>query len=265
MSERVPHMSAIFVGHGSPMNALGGPYAETWRALGESLPRPKAILCISAHWYVEETAVTAMSAPRTIHDFYGFPKPLYDIAYRAPGDAWLADRVTDLLAPVPVRHDHDWGLDHGAWSVLMHLFPKADVPVLQLAIDRRQPPAFHYALGRKLADLREEGVLILGSGDWVHNLGLTVRAQSATPFDWADRFNETVKALIAVHDHGPLIDWISLGQDAALSIPTDEHYLPLLYVLGAQGEGDQVAFFNDAIELGAISMTGVTIGNPGST
>ncbi|UTP38675.1 4,5-DOPA dioxygenase extradiol [Phenylobacterium sp. LH3H17] len=263
MSERVPHMPAIFVGHGSPMNALGGPYAETWRALGESLPRPKAILCISAHWYVEETAVTAMSSPRTIHDFYGFPKPLYDIAYPAPGDAWLADRVTDLLAPVPVRHDHEWGLDHGAWSVLMHLFPRADVPVLQLAIDRRQPPAFHYELGRKLAELRDEGVLILGSGDWVHNLGLAIRAQSATPFDWAERFNETVKALIAAHDHGPLIDWISLGQDAALSIPTDEHYLPLLYVLGAQGEGDEVNFFNDAVELGAISMTGVTIGRAG--
>ncbi|MDP3806201.1 4,5-DOPA dioxygenase extradiol [Hydrogenophaga sp.] len=260
MSERIPHMPAIFVGHGSPMNALGGPYAETWRALGESLPRPKAILCISAHWYVEETAVTAMSAPRTIHDFYGFPKPLYDIAYPAPGDAWLANRVTDLLAPIPVRHDHDWGLDHGAWSVLMHLFPRADVPVLQLAIDRRQPPAFHYTLGRKLAELREEGVLILGSGDWVHNLGLAIRAQSAAPFEWADRFNETVKALIAAHDHVPLIDWISLGQDAALSIPTDEHYLPLLYVMGAQGKDDEVAFFNDAIELGAISMTGVTIG-----
>ncbi|MES2895717.1 MAG: 4,5-DOPA dioxygenase extradiol [Pseudomonadota bacterium] len=263
MSERVPHMPAIFVGHGSPMNALGGPYAETWRALGESLPRPKAILCISAHWYVEETAVTAMSAPRTIHDFYGFPKPLYDIAYPAPGDAWLADRVTDLLAPIPVRHDQDWGLDHGAWSVLMHLFPRADVPVLQLAIDLRQPPIFHYELGRKLAELREEGVLILGSGDWVHNLGLAIRAQSAKPFDWADRFNETVKALIAAHDHGPLIDWISLGQDAALSIPTDEHYLPLLYVLGAQGEGDEVTFFNDAVDLGAISMTGVTIGRAG--
>jgi len=260
MSERIPHMPAIFVGHGSPMNALGGTYAETWRALGESLPRPKAILCISAHWYVEETAVTAMSAPRTIHDFYGFPKPIYDIAYPAPGGAWLANRVTDLLAPVPVRHDHDWGLDHGAWSVLMHLFPQADVPVLQLAIDRRQPPAFHYELGRKLAELREEGVLILGSGDWVHNLGLAIRAQSATPFDWAARFNETVKALITLHDHGPLVDWISLGQDAALSIPTDEHYLPLLYVLGAQGQDDEVAFFNDAVELGAISMTGVTIG-----
>ena len=262
MSERVPHMPAIFVGHGSPMNALGGDYADAWRALGASLPRPKAILCISAHWYVEETAVTAMSAPRTIHDFYGFPKPLYDIAYPAPGDTWLAERVTDLLSPTSVRHDHDWGLDHGAWSVLMHMFPAADIPVLQLAIDLRQPPSVHYELGRKLAELRDEGVLILGSGDWVHNLRLAIRAQSPEPFDWADRFNETVKSLIAANDHGQLVDWMSLGQDAQLSIPTDEHYLPLLYVLGAQGQDDEVTFFNDAIELGAISMTCVVIGRP---
>ena len=260
MSERVPHMPAIFVGHGSPMNALGGDYARTWRELGDSLPRPKAILCVSAHWYVEETAITAMSQPRTIHDFYGFPKPLYDIQYPAPGDAWLVERVSDLLAPVPVRQDHDWGLDHGTWSVLMHMFPQADIPVLQLSIDLRQPPQFHYDLGRRLAELRDEGVLIVGSGDWVHNLRLAIRAQSAAPLDWADRFNETVKELIAAHDHGPLIDWMSLGQDARLSIPTDEHYLPLLYVLGAQGQDDAVRFFNDAIDLGAISMTGVVVG-----
>jgi len=263
MSDQIPHMPTIFVGHGSPMNALGGAYADTWRALGDSLPRPKAILCISAHWYVEETAVTAMSAPRTIHDFGGFPQPLYEMTYPAPGDAALAQRISDLLAPIPVRQDREWGLDHGAWSVLVHMFPDADLPVLQLAIDQRQPPAFHYELGRKLAALRAEGVLILGSGDWVHNLRVAIRAPSATPFDWADRFNETVKALIVGHDHAPLIDWIGLGQDAALSIPTDEHYLPLLYVLGAQGEGDEVAFFNDAIELGAISMTGVVVGRRG--
>ncbi|MBA4013998.1 MAG: 4,5-DOPA dioxygenase extradiol [Phenylobacterium sp.] len=253
-------MPAIFVGHGSPMNALGGDYAQTWRDLGDSLPRPKAILCVSAHWYVEETAITAMSQPRTIHDFYGFPKPLYDIQYPAPGDAWLVDRVGDLLAPTPVRRDHDWGLDHGTWSVLLHMFPQADIPVLQLSIDLRQPPQFHYDLGRKLAELRDEGVLIVGSGDWVHNLRLAIHAQSATPLDWADRFNETVKGLIAAHDHAPLIDWMSLGQDARLSIPTDEHYLPLLYVLGAQGQDDEVRFFNDAIDLGAISMTGVVVG-----
>ena len=260
MSERVPRMPAIFVGHGSPMNALGGDYARTWRQLGDSLPRPKAILCVSAHWYVEETAITAMSQPRTVHDFYGFPKPLSAIPPPAPGDAWLVERVSDLLAPIAVRHDHDWGLDHGTWSVLMHMFPQADIPVLQLAIDLRQSPQFHYDLGRKLAELRDEGVLIVGSSDWVHNLRLAIRAQSAEPLDWADRFNETVKELIAVRAHGPLIDWMSLGQDARLSIPTDEHYLPLLYVLGAQGQDDEVRFFNDAIDLGAISMTGVVLG-----
>ncbi|WP_309646332.1 4,5-DOPA dioxygenase extradiol [Phenylobacterium sp.] len=260
MNEPTPRMPAIFVGHGSPMEALGGVYADTWRALGARLPRPRAILCVSAHWYVEETAVTAMSTPRTIHDFGGFPQALYEMSYPAPGDPGLARRIADILAPVPVRQDQEWGLDHGAWSVLVHMFPDADVPVLQLAIDQRQPPAFHYELGRRLATLRSEGVLILGSGDWVHNLRVAIRAQGATPFDWAERFNDTVKALIVAHDHGPLIDWVVLGQDAALSVPTDEHYLPLLYVLGAQQDGDEVAFFNDAIELAAISMTGVTIG-----
>ena len=262
MSERVPHMPAIFVGHGSPMNALGGDYAQTWRVIGASLPRPKAVLCVSAHWYVDETAVTAMNQPRTIHDFYGFPKQLYEISYPAPGDPWLAERVGDLLSPLPVHRDHEWGLDHGAWSVLMHMFPQADTPVLQLAIDRRQPALFHYELGRKLAELREEGVLIVGSGDWVHNLRAAIRAPDAAPLDWAERFNGRVKELIALRDHAPLIDWMTLGEDAQLSIPTDEHYLPLLYVLGAQSPDDEVAFFNDAIDLGAISMTGVVIGRP---
>jgi 4,5-DOPA dioxygenase extradiol len=260
MSERVPHMPAIFVGHGSPMNALGGDYAQTWCVLGASLPRPKATLCVSAHWYVGETAITAMNQPRTIHDFYGFPKPLYEISYPAPGDPWLAERVSDLLSPLPVRQDHEWGLDHGAWSVLMHMFPHAETPVLQLSIDRRQPPRFHYELGRKLAELREEGVLIVGSGDWVHNLRAAIRAPDAAPLAWAERFNGRVKELIASRDHAPLIDWMTLGDDARLSIPTDEHYLPLLYVLGAQNPDDEVSFFNDAIDLGAISMTGVVIG-----
>jgi 4,5-DOPA dioxygenase extradiol len=150
---------AAFFGHGSPMNALGGPYAETWARLGRAFPRPKAILMVSAHWYVPETAVTAMSRPRTIHDFYGFPKPLYDIAYPAPGDPWLIERARDLLAPAVVRFDHDWGLDHGAWSVLMHAYPEADVPVVQLSIDRTQPARVHYEMGQRLAELRDEGVI----------------------------------------------------------------------------------------------------------
>jgi len=258
MSELVPHMPAVFVGHGSPVNALGGPYAAAWRALGASLPRPKAVLCVSAHWYVDGTAVTAAARPRTIHDFYGFPRALYDIAYPARGDSWLVERVRDLAAPVAVRSDHDWGLDHGAWTVLMHMFPDAAVPVVQLSIDRRRPGAFHYELGRALAPLREEGVLILGSGDVVHNLD--AMQPGAVPFDWAQRFHDQVKARVIAYEHGPLADWETLGRDAALSIPTPEHYLPLLYVLAAQTEDDPVVVFNDAIELGSVSMLGLKIG-----
>lgn len=262
MSEFIPRAPAVFFGHGSPMNALGGPYAEAWRALGRAFPKPKAILMVSAHWYVPETAVTAMARPRTIHDFYGFPKPLYDIAYPAPGDAWLVERVSDILTPVAVRHDHDWGLDHGTWSVLAHAYPDADVPVVQLSIDHRQPAAFHYGLGRKLAELRDEGVLVAGSGDVVHNLRLMRRDGSNTPFEWASAFNDEVKRAIAQHDHASLLAWETLGEAAALSIPTDEHWLPLLYVLGARGEDEEAGFFTDAIELGSVSMLGVGFGIP---
>jgi 4,5-DOPA dioxygenase extradiol len=259
MSEVVERMAAIFCGHGSPMNALGGPYAEEWAALGRALPRPKAILCVSAHWYVDETAVTAMERPRTIHDFYGFPRELYHVSYPARGDPWLAARTADLLAPLDVRADHDWGLDHGTWSVLVHLFPDSDIPVVQLAIDRRQPPAFHYELGRKLAALRDEGVLVCGSGDVVHNLRL-IDWSGGEPFPWATRFNDRVKALIAERDDVALVDYPALGEEAMLSIPTPDHYLPLLYVLGARGQDEPVRFFSDRLDLGSISMTGVIFG-----
>lgn len=261
MSERVERMPAIFFGHGSPMNALGGPYAETWRALGAALPRPKAVLMVSAHWYVPEVAVTAMARPRTIHDFYGFPKPLYDIDYPAPGDRWLAERTADLVRDLaPVRMDHDWGLDHGTWSVLTHVWPDADVPVVQLAIDRRQSGRFHYELGRRLTELRDEGVLVAGSGDVVHNLRLMRRDGPGEAFDWAVEFNEEVKRAVLNREHAPLIAWETLGEPARLSIPTDEHWLPLLYVLGCQGEDDPVSFFNDRIDLGSVSMLGVAVG-----
>lgn len=262
MSALVERAPAIFFGHGSPMNALGGPYAPAWRELGRAFPRPRAILMVSAHWYAPETAVTAATQPRTIHDFYGFPEPLYQIQYPAPGDAWLVERVIDLLAPTPVRRDHDWGLDHGAWSVLRHAYPEADTPVVQLSIDRTRPASFHYELGRRLAELRDEGVMIAGSGDVVHNLRAMRRDGSNAPFDWAVRFSDQVKAAVLERAHEALIDWARLGEDAALSIPTDEHWLPLLYVLGAQGEADPVAFFNDHIDLGSVSMLGVAIGAP---
>ena len=254
MSERVPHMPAIFVGHGSPMNALGGDYAVAWRALGASLPRPKAILCVSAHWYVEETAVTAMNAPRTIHDFYGFPKPLYDVGYPAPGDPWLADRITDLLAPTTVRHDHDWGLDHGAWSVLMHMFPAADVPVVQLAIDGTRPPQFHYELGQRLAALRDEGIMLVGSGNVVHNLRVVRWGDGAPAYPWAVQFNEAVRDFLSRRAHAPLIDYHLLGEPAVMSVPTPDHYLPMLYIAGAQREDDEMSVITDGIDLASVSM-----------
>ena len=260
MSELVPHMPAIFFGHGSPMNALGGPYAEIWRALGASLPRPKAILMVSAHWFIDGLALTAQATPPTIHDFYGFPKELYDVRYPAPGEPWLVDRARDLLAPLPVRDDHDWGLDHGTWSVLMHAFPQADIPVVQLSLDATQDAAFHYRVGQALRPLREEGVLIAGSGDVVHNLRVMRRDGSDAPFDWAERFNDVVKQAIQTRDHAPLIGYMGLGDDARRSVPTPEHYLPLLTVLAQQGEDETATFFSDKIELGSISMLGVGIG-----
>jgi 4,5-DOPA dioxygenase extradiol len=252
-------MPAVFFGHGSPMNALGSPYSAAWRAIGVEWPQPRAILMISAHWYVPELAVTAQAAPRTLHDFQGFPQELYEIQYPAPGDAGLAERVTALLEPLPVRHAHEWGLDHGTWSVLRHAYPTASIPVVQLSIDLRQQPRFHYELGRRLAALREDGVLLAASGDVVHNLRSMRRDGSDEPYDWALRFQQTVKHAIASRHHEVLLDDKALGADAALAIPTEEHWLPLLYVLGAQQDDDQATFFADAIELGSISMLGVVL------
>ena len=250
----------VFLGHGSPMNALGGPYAEGWRRLGERLKKPRAILMISAHWYIEGAAVTAMEKPRTIHDFGGFPQPLYEIQYPASGDPDLARRVVELLAPVPVTLDEEWGLDHGAWSVLMHVFPDADIPVIQLGMDRFQGPRFHYELGARLAPLRDEGVLIAGSGDVVHNLRAARLAPDVPPHDWAVRFDAFVRDTLLAGRFEDLIDYASLGPEAQLSIPTPEHYLPLLYVLGAAKAGEPVEVFNDGVDLGAISMLSAVIG-----
>jgi len=246
---------AIFFGHGSPMNALGGPYAEAWRAL--DLRKPRALLMVSAHWETEGVAATAMETPRTIHDFYGFPEQLFEMRYAAPGAPALAARVAELLAPDVVMQDQSWGLDHGTWSVLAHAFPGADVPVVQLSLDVRRSAQEHYALAQKLAPLRDEGVLIAGSGDVVHNLRVMNRASGAPAFDWAQRWHDHVKRMIAANDIGPLIT--PSGQDAALSIPTAEHYLPLLYVLAQRGAEDRVSFFTDSIDLGSVSMLGVRL------
>ncbi len=254
-------MPVIFFGHGSPMNALGrNQYTGAWRRLGESVPKPKAILAVSAHWYTRGTAVTAMDKPRTIHDFGGFPKALFEVQYPAPGDPKLAKQVRDLLAPVEVNLDKTWGLDHGTWSVLVHAFPDAEVPVVQLSIDGSKPPGFHYELAKSLAPLRDEGVLIVGSGNVVHNLGRIQWAEDAEPYEWAARFNDKVRGYLAARDHGPLIDYETLGEDARLSIPTADHYLPLLYVIALQGENETISLPIDGIEHGSIGMLAAVVG-----
>jgi 4,5-DOPA dioxygenase extradiol len=255
-------MPAIFFGHGNPMNALlSNPYTTAWSEIGARMPPPSAILSISAHWFVPGTAVTAMEAPRTIHDFGGFPRELYEVQYPAPGAPQLAARVSELLAPLAVTMDHHWGLDHGTWSVLRHAFPAADVSIAQLSIDETQPPAFHYEVGRRLRPLRDQGILLMGSGDIVHNLhAYAWGGHPVEPYDWAVRFEKAAREWLVKGVHGPLIDYSSLGPDAALSIPTPEHYLPLLYVLGASAEGDQVAFPVTGVDGGSVSMLTVQVG-----
>jgi 4,5-DOPA dioxygenase extradiol len=252
---------AVFFGHGSPMNTLEhNRHTAAWARFGAATLRgdpttkPRAILAISAHWYGNGSAVTAMPAPRTIHDFGGFPRALFEVEYPAVGAPALAQRIAELLAPVAVTQDQAWGLDHGTWSVLAHLAPAADIPVLQLQIDARQAPAFHYQLGQQLATLRDEGVMIMGSGDSVHNLRLVNWQDAATPFAWAERFDARVRACVEQADHAPLINYPTLDRDALLAVPTPEHYLPLLYVLGASLPGDRCDVITDGIELGSISM-----------
>jgi len=234
------------------MNAvLQNPYTEKWEAIGRRLLRPKAILCISAHWYIPGAAVTLNTAPRTIHDFGGFPQELYDVQYAAPGDPTLARRVQELLAPLPVALDDRWGLDHGTWSVLRHMYPKADIPVVQLSIDETQPAAFHYDIGQRLASLREEGILIIGSGNLVHNLHAAAWGQhSPRPFDWAVSFETKARDYMLGGKIQPLIYYEKLGPDAQLSVPTPDHYLPLLYVLGTQTKADHIQFPVEGVDLG---------------
>lgn len=255
-------MPAIFFGHGNPMNALQrNDWTEGWANIGKTIPRPRAVLCISAHWYLPATLATAMIAPRTIHDFGGFPRELYQVNYPAHGDPQLARRVQELLAPLPVGLDNSWGLDHGTWSVLAHVFPDADVPVVQLSIDETQPADFHFELGKRLTPLRDEGILIMGSGNLVHNLHTYAWGKHMPePYDWAVRFETTARELMLRGEFDPLVQYDTLGRDGVLSIPTPDHYLPLLYVIGTRRSDDAVTFPVEGVDGGSVSMLTVRIG-----
>ncbi len=255
-------MPVIFFGHGNPMNALlDNDYTRGWSSIGTKLKKPKAVLCISAHWYLPAALVTAMHTPRTIHDFGGFPRELYEVKYPAPGDPNLARRVQSLLEPVSVGPDKEWGLDHGTWSVLKHVFPRADVPIVQLSIDESKPPSYHYEIGKKLAPLRDEGILIIGSGNLVHNLHAYAWGQrSMEPYDWAVRFENKARKLLTSGKDTQLVEYEKLGNDAMLSAPTPDHYLPLLYIIGLRRKNEQISFPVEGFDGGSISMLAVQIG-----
>lgn len=259
MSQRMP---AIFFGHGNPMNALHqNAYSQAWAAIGASVPRPQGVLCISAHWYLPKTAVTAMEQPRTLHDFGGFPRELHEVQYPAPGSPELAARVADLLRPIPVEMDQNWGLDHGTWSVLVHTFPDANIPVVQLSIDETKGAGWHYEIARQLAPLRDEGVLIIGSGNLVHNLHTYSWGNpDVKAYDWAVRFETMARSALSAGDFEPLVAYEALGRDAMLSAPTPDHYLPLLYVLAQRRNDEPVTFPVEGFDGGSISMLAVRLG-----
>lgn len=261
-------MPALFVGHGTPMNAIeDNEFSRRWQEVGKSLPRPRAILCVSAHWETWGSLVTAMEKPRTIHDFGGFPPGLYQVEYPAPGSSWLAGEVRHCLRGAKIGFDLDWGLDHGCWSVLRRMFPAADVPVVQLSLDTTKTAEAHYAMGRELAGLREEGILIVGSGNMVHNLGLVeTRGGGSSDFNrpfgfaWAIEANSLFKDLIDRDRHPELAEYQSLGEAARLAVPTPEHFLPLLYVLAVKGKGEPATYFNDKPVAGSLTMTSFVVG-----
>lgn len=259
LKEQDETMPVLFVGHGSPMNAIeDNEFSRRWKQYGKEITTPKAVLVISAHWFTRGTRITAMDFPETIHDFGGFPKALFDVNYPSPGNPLLAEETASLIHTADVALDHDWGLDHGSWSIVKHMYPDANIPVLQLSIDYTKPPQYHYDLAKELHGLRKKGVLIVGSGNMVHNLGIMNWSMiNGGGFDWALRLNEKFKQLINDGDHDPLINYQKLGKDATLAIPTPEHYLPLLYILGLKGKNEPVSFFNDKAVAGSLTMTSV--------
>lgn len=257
-------MPVLFIGHGSPMNGIeNNVFSKEWARLGNEIPTPRAVLCVSAHWLTRGTFVTAMHKPKTIHDFGGFPQELFQVQYPAPGDPELAEETAALVKMTPVGLDHDWGLDHGTWTVVRHMFPDANIPVLQLSIDYHQVPEFHYKLGKELYELRKRGVLIIGSGNMVHNLRMVAWDKLNEPeyaYDWAREMNEVFKKNILSATHHTLIDYKKLGDAALKAIPTPDHYYPLVYTLGLQQNKDNIALFNDKAVGGSLTMTSVRIG-----
>jgi len=262
--ENTPRMPVLFVGHGSPMNAIEeNEFVEGWRNLGKTIPRPKAILVVSAHWETKGTYVTAVQKPQTIHDFGGFPKALFDVQYPAPGSPELAHETKRIITKTAVGLDEKWGLDHGAWGVIRRIYPEADVPVIEMSMDYSQRPQYHYELGKQLAALRNKGVLIIGSGNLVHNLRMVAWDKMNEPeygFDWAIHANNKFKQLIESGNHKELINYTSLGREVQLAVPTPDHYLPLLYALALKEENEAVSFFNDKPVMGSLTMTSVRIG-----
>ncbi|MBI5034524.1 MAG: 4,5-DOPA dioxygenase extradiol [Chloroflexi bacterium] len=270
MTENLPStasMPVLFVGHGSPMNAIeDNEFSRGWREIGKTLPKPQAILCISAHWETRGTYVTVMEKPKTIHDFGGFPRELYAVQYPAPGSVWLAVETKNTVKKIPVGFDQEWGLDHGSWSVLRQMFPEANIPVIQMSLDRTQPAKYHYEIAKELASLRKKGVLILGSGNIVHNLSRIVVLGNTisdfnTPFglDWAIEANDLFKKLIDEHRHENLMNYRTLGSAVQLAVPTPEHFLPMLYTIALKGDDEAITYFNDKPLAGSLTMTSLKI------
>jgi 4,5-DOPA dioxygenase extradiol len=257
-------MPVLFVGHGSPMNGIeDNEFSRRWTAMAKEMPTPKAVLVVSAHWFTKGTLITAMDFPPTIHDFGGFPKELFEVQYPAPGNPALVKETASLIHTADVALSHDWGLDHGTWTIVRHMYPDAKIPVLQLSIDYTKDAKYHYELSKEIYQLREKGVLIIGSGNLVHNLRMVAWDKLNEPeygYDWAMQINQTFKELIANNDHEKLIQYQKLGKEAMLAIPTPEHYLPLIYTLGLKQKNDAVSFFNDKAVGGSLTMTSVKFG-----
>jgi 4,5-DOPA dioxygenase extradiol len=264
LKEQEHLMPVLFIGHGSPMNGIeDNEFSQRWAQMAKEIPTPASVLVVSAHWFSKGTRITAMDFPETIHDFGGFPQALFDVQYPAPGNPALAMETADIIDSAHVELDHDWGLDHGAWTVVRHMYPEAKIPVLQLSIDYSKPPQYHYELAKELYGLRKKGVLIIGSGNMVHNLRMISwnKMNENYGYDWALQMNDTFKQLIQEGDHQRLINYENLGSESRLAIPTPEHYLPLLYSLGLKGKKDRVSFFNDKAVAGSLTMTSVLIRN----